>query len=56
METVNNMLKCPCCGAFITNSWIEKDSLRRQLNREFAQSKRDQNRKHKFGAKKYKTL
>jgi hypothetical protein len=54
METVNGMLKCPCCGAFIANSWEEKDALRRRLNREYAQMRRDSTRQRKFGAKKYK--
>lgn len=32
----------------------KKDELRRQLNREYVKTKRDPNRKRKFGAKKYK--
>lgn len=39
MESVNGMLKCPCCGAFITSSWEEKDALRRRLDRERRQNK-----------------
>lgn len=54
METINDMLKCPCCGTFITYSWQEKDELRKRLNREYAQQKRDETRVRKFGAKKYK--
>lgn len=48
-ETVNGMLKCPCCGAFITNTWEEKNALRRMLNREFAAMRRDKTRKKKYG-------
>ena len=43
------MLKCPCCGAFITNTWEEKAALRRMLNREFAAMRRDKTRKKKYG-------
>jgi hypothetical protein len=43
------MLKCPCCGAFITNTWEEKNALRRMLNREFAAMRRDKTRKKKYG-------
>jgi hypothetical protein len=58
METINGMLKCPCCGAFVTNSWEEKDALRRRLNREYKKQKIDNQtggRKRVFGPKKYKT-
>lgn len=52
---MNGMLKCPCCGAFITNSWEEKDALRRQLDREHRQMQRNQKRVRKFSPKKYKS-
>jgi hypothetical protein len=58
METINGMLKCPCCGAFVTNTWEEKDALRRRLNREYKKQKIDNQmggRKRIFGPKKYKT-
>ena len=48
METVNGMLKCACCGAFITNTWEEKDALRRSLNREFAALRRNRQRQNKY--------
>jgi len=54
METVNNMLKCPCCGAFITNSWAEKDALRKKLNRDYAKERRDISRQKKYGERKTK--
>lgn len=49
METINGMLKCPCCGAFITNNYQEKEELRRQLNREYAKTYRDKTRIKKYG-------